>query len=135
MAAAHRRLNRGGFTLVEVVVALTLLAAMALFLGVAAARLTGSAARDAQQLAALDLVNERIGRIQADLAYPALEARYAGVENNLETMPGGERSTTIRHILQTHPDGRRLDYKIVEVQVAGPGLAAPVRRSVIVAAP
>lgn len=126
---------RGGFTLTEVLVAVVLLGLVALATGGATARLASSGARDGQVMMAVDLVDERIERVQSDPSYALLEARWAGAESTLPLHPGFTRSTTITRTLQNLSGGRRLDYKTVEVVVQGPGLGAPVRRTVVVGVP
>jgi len=129
--AAHPRSLRGGFTLVEVLVALVLLAVLATGVAAAAGRLASSAARDGQTLRALDLVGERLAQVASDPSYRQLETRYGGVD----ATEGFTRTTTILRVLQTRTGGRTLDYKVVEVQVTGPGVPVAVRRSITVAAP
>lgn len=126
---------RGGFTLTEVLVAVVLLGLVALATGGATARLASSGARDGQVMMAVDLVDERLERVQSDPSYALLETRWAGTESTLPLHPGFTRSTTIVRTLQNLSGGRRLDYKTVEVVVQGPGLGAPVRRTVVVGVP
>lgn len=135
MAQLERLKSRDGFTLVEVVVALLLLSVVALSVGAATTRLSSSSARDGQVMTAIDLANERLNRAQGDPSYASLEARYAGTESTLPSFPGLQRVTTVQRVVQAMPDGRQLDYKVIEVTVSGAGLAAPVTRRTIVGAP
>lgn len=125
---------RGGFSLVEVLVALVLLGMLSVGVASAAGRVASGAARDGQTLRALDLARERLTRIASDPTYRQLETRYAGVEAPA-ALDGFERTTTIVRVLETRTGGRTLDYKRVEVQVTGPGVPVAVRRSITVASP
>lgn len=135
MAQLERLRSRDGFTLVEVIVALMLLSVVALSVGAATGRLASSSALDGQLMTAIDLANERLNRAQGDPSYALLEARHAGTEATLPSFPGLQRVTTVQRVVQTMPDGRQLDYKIIEVTVTGAGLASPVTRRTIVGAP
>jgi prepilin-type N-terminal cleavage/methylation domain-containing protein len=125
---------RRGFTLVEVLVALVLISGVALMMGAAIARLSGSAARDGQELRAVELARERVARVSGDPAYGALEARYNGTEA-AATLGGFTRITTIQRVLTAGVGGAMLDYKTVDVQVTGPGVDGAVSRRIILAAP
>jgi prepilin-type N-terminal cleavage/methylation domain-containing protein len=125
---------RKGFTLVEVLVALVLISGVALTMGAAVARLSSSAARDGQMMRAVELVRERVVRISGDAAYARLETRYNGTETGA-ALDGFTRTTAIQRVLQNTAGGLVLDYKIIDVQVTGPGIDGAVARRVIVAAP
>ena len=125
---------RKGFTLVEVLVALVLIAGVALAMGGAVGRLSSLSARDGQTLRALELARERVTQIESDPAYARLESRYNGTESGA-ALDGFTRTTTVQRVLQNGAGGRVLDYKIVDVQVTGPGVEGAVTRRVIVAAP
>ncbi|MEX1184253.1 MAG: type II secretion system protein [Gemmatimonadota bacterium] len=124
--------RRSGFTLVELVVAMTLMATVGLAIGAVTARLVSAAARDSQLVVALDLVNERLARVSGDPAYTELEGRYEGDEATLVGFPGMQRTTEIERVNVELDGGGRVDYKIVEVTVTGPGLNEPVVRTTTV---
>lgn len=131
---ANASVVRNGFTLVEVLVALMLISGVALAMGAAVARLSSTAAREGQSMRALELTRERVVRVAGDPAYARLETRYNGTEA-AATLAGFTRTTTIQRVLQNGTGGLMLDYKIVDVQVTGPGVRGAVTRRVIVAAP
>lgn len=125
---------RAGFSLIEIMVALTLLAAVALTMAAATGTMASSTSRDGQILRGLDLVREQIELIKGDPTYRQMESRYTGTE----VIPGGEgftRTTTIRRVVAPGAGTRVLDYKVVEVRVTGPGLLQPVIRTVTIGAP
>lgn len=123
-----------GFTLVEVVVALMLISGVALTMGASVAKLSSTAARDGQVTRAVELARERVVRVSGDPAYAQLEARYNGTEAPA-TLNGFTRTTQVQRVLENGTGGLMLDYKVVDVQVTGPGVEGAVSRRVIVAAP
>lgn len=123
---------RGGFTVIEVIVALVILSTAVLGLAGSATRLTTAAATAELRAQAVYAADDRIGRIEMDGRYTLLDSLYEAVENGVPA-PGFMRTTTVEHIRVTSPD--TLDYLMVTVNVTGPGLTAPVKRTLVVAAP
>lgn len=124
--------SRDGFTIVEVIVALLILTTAVLGLAGSATRLTTAAAGAERRAQALYAAEDRIGRIEVDGRYAALDSLYSGVESDVP-LPGFTRTTSVEHVLETTPAA--LDYKIVSVLVAGPGLTSSIERHRVVAAP
>lgn len=131
-ADALPREGRGGFTLLEVLVAMVILGFV--ILGVQAA-MTDRMARDVgwqeSRMVANQLALDRIHAIQADPVYATLAARYAGTESDLPGAPGFERTTTFT---TTELDAGNT-YLTVTVTVATPRLPRPVSRTVVIASP
>lgn len=128
-------MERDGFTVVEVLVALTLLAVVVLGLGSTTARLGRTAVDNGQRIVALELLQDRLRTIAMDEEYGELETRYAGVEEEIPGFEGFRRTTTIERIFEPGKSGRTLDYHRVTVTVEGPGLQTPVARTTTIAAP
>lgn len=122
----------GGFGMIELMIAVAILAFIALGIGAATARLSRTTFSDADRLTAVQLADERVTLILMDPVYDSLESRYTGIESNLEMLPGATRETNIRRVRQTRPDGRVLDYKVVTVTVRSPRLKDPVSRTATV---
>lgn len=122
----------GGFGMVELLVAITILAFVILGMGSATARLSQVTYASADRLNAAALVEERIGLILIDPVYDSLTARYAGTQTNLPGLPGATMKTAIRRTRQTQSSGRVLDYTVVTVTVQSPHLKTPVSRTVTV---
>lgn len=122
-----------GFGMVELLVAMVILATVALGLGGATARLGRTSFEGTDRLAAMQLVEERVGWILIDPVYDSLEVRYAGTEIGLASLPDATRETRIRQVRQPQQNGRVLDYKVVTVTVRSPRLKEPVSRTVTVA--
>lgn len=123
----------GGFTLVEVVVALVILSTAVLGLAGSASRLATSAATAELRALALQSVEDQIARISLDPRYGALDTLYSGVESGLFSLDGITRTTTVSHVQQTTP--LKLDYKRISVSVEGPFITEPVSRQIVIAAP
>jgi prepilin-type N-terminal cleavage/methylation domain-containing protein len=119
-----------GFTLIEIVLALTIL----LVVIVALVTLTGktvhvTATSDREQ-AAIQLATDRTDAVRADPDYGGLDTTYGKTETDFPTLPGFTRATKI---VRTTTSGN--DYKKVTVTITGPGLMSPIVRTVTVAAP
>lgn len=125
--------SRGGFTLVEITVALVILAAAVLGLTGSSAKLTTAATGAELRALALYSVEDRITEVRLDTRYDQLESLYGTVESNALGLTGFTRTTTVTHV--TLSDGKPVDYKIVSVVLDGPQLLSPVSRRLIVAAP
>jgi prepilin-type N-terminal cleavage/methylation domain-containing protein len=126
---------RGGFSLIEVIVAMTLLAAVVLSLSAATARMIAAGTRSSRQTVTLSLVQEQLGRIAADPGYAALEGRYGGAETIVLAGATFTRSTAITRTYEPAESGRFVDYKRVSVTVAGAGAEREVTRTITVGAP
>ena len=124
--------NERGFTLIEVMMALTIIAGVLLAMGAATASFVHEVAVGNRNAMALQLVDDRIETVQADPYYAGLDTAYAGTETDFPTLPGYTRTTTI---LAVGGAGQSVNYKKVTVTVAGPGLAQPVARTITVGAP
>jgi hypothetical protein len=124
--------ERQGVIVVDVIVALLILGTAVLGIAGSAPSLTKAAATAEVRAQAVYAAEDRIGRIGMDRRYALLDSLYEAVENDIPG-PGFVRSTTVDHIEITSPD--TLDYLMVTVSVTGPGLTAPVKRTLVVAAP
>lgn len=125
-------MRRSGFTIIEVVVALTILLVVLTGLGMATGRLVRTVAVADRGAIAREFALDRLQRVQADPDYGGLDSLYGGTENGLPGFPDLQRSTLI---VRTGGSGQNVDYKTITVSVSGPGLVMPVRRSTIVGAP
>jgi prepilin-type N-terminal cleavage/methylation domain-containing protein len=126
--------NRSGFTLIEVILALTILLVVMMMLANTTGKTVHTAATSANQEAAIQLAMDRVDQVRADPNYARLDSVYARTETSFPTLSGFTRVTSIVHT-GGPPPGFTNDYKKVTVTVSGPGLLAPVVRTVTVAAP
>jgi len=119
-----------GFTLIEVVVALTLLLVVMVGLVTMTGKTSNVAALGDRQEAAVQLVNDRIDQVRSDPNYAGLDTTYGTTESSFPTLPGFTRTTLI---VRTTTGSN--DYKRVTVTVSGPGVNPAISRTVTVAAP
>lgn len=125
---------RGGFTIVEVLLALLLLAFMVMGFQAATGEIIHYAAQSDRQAVAVQLVEDRLDLIRLDPQYAALEGRYETAPIDLADFPGLTRSTDIVHTYQEQATGV-LDFLTITVTVAGAGLRDPVARTIVIGAP
>ncbi len=125
--------NRQGFTMVEVIVALVILAAAVLGLGASASHLATSAATAEIRAVALQSVEDQIARIRLDPRYSELDSLYAGVDDSVMGIGGYKRTTSMVHVQQGSPV--TLDYLRISVVVSGPLLIPSISREIVVAKP
>ena len=123
--------QRGGFTLIEVIVAMVILAVVLLALATSTGGFVRTVSASDRQAAAIQLAEDRVAAIQMDPNYAGLGS-YAATENTFATLPGMTRTTTVVTVGGT---GQVVDHKRVTVVVSGGGLTAPVQRTITVAAP
>ena len=124
--------GRGGFTLLEVLVAMVILGFVILGAhAVMTDRMVRGLGQQETRLRANQLALDRIHAIQADPVYATLPARYAGTEPSLPDAPGFERAT--RFATTQLSVGNT--YVTVTVTVTHARLPGPVSRTVVIAAP
>lgn len=126
--------RRGGFTIVEILLALLLLSFVVLGFQAATGEIIHYAAQSDRELVAVQLAEDRLDLIRLDTDYEALESRYEGTESTLADFPGLTRQTVIARTVSEEATGL-LDFHRITVTVSGDGLRAPVARTVVVAAP
>lgn len=130
-ATTGRRAPRSGMTLIEVIVAMVLLAGVLLALGqfsAALARTTGGARLTAT---ATQLVGDRLETVKGAPRYSAIESLYVATETSLPGFQDFRRQTFVKRVGGQPTDS--IDYKIVTVEVTHPGLSRSVRKSTIIA--
>lgn len=126
--------GRAGFTLVEVIVALTILLVGLLGMGVTGGGMIRSAMRQEALELATQAAEDRLAAISMDPRYASLDSLYAGTESVIPELPGFTRTTTIRRT-QTPTQRGTIDYQEISVVVTAPGLDNPVGRVAVVGAP
>lgn len=127
--------DRGGFTIIEVLLALLLLSFTVLGFQAATGEIIHYAAQSDREAVAVQLVEDRLDLIRIDPQYEALEARYAESETILGAdYPGLTRTTHVVHTYAEQATGV-LDYLTITVTVDGGSLRAPVGRTIVIGAP
>lgn len=125
-------MNRRGFTLVEVMVALVILLIVLMGFSMMTANMIHTVATSDRQEAAVQLSHDRLEQVRLAPNYGTLESLYVATETGFPTLPGFTRQT---EIVRTGGQGLPTDFKKVTVTVRGPGLLVPVSRTITVAAP
>lgn len=125
----------GGFTLVEITIAIMILTTAVLGIAVSTGRMLTPAATAELEFEALQSVEDRLALIRLEPRYGQLDSLFAGSETSLPGMPGFTRTTTVSRTRQTLTGGKVLDFTTIVVTLDGPGLPAPLYRKLVVAAP
>lgn len=119
-----------GMTLVEVLVALVLMAGVLLALGRFSAALAHTTGEARLVATATQLVADRLETVKGVPRYTAVESLYVATESNLTGFTGFKRQTQILRVGGTTTDS--IDYKIVTVTVTNPALKNQVRKTTII---
>ena len=127
--------GNAGFTLVELVVALVILAVALLGLSASTTGLVRSVSEEEIKATLLQAVEDRISEVRMDPRYGGLETLYENEESDVLGLDGYTRSTAVERVEASVAGGGVRDYTVVVVTVKGPGLEEPLSRRVVVAAP
>lgn len=122
--------GRAGMTIIEVIVAMTLLAGALLAMGAFIARYAKVAGTMAVRSEASELVADRLEAVKGAIRYSTLESVYSGTESSIPNHPGFARQTIITHTGGLPPS--LYDYKTVTVIVTAPALPKPAKKSTVV---
>lgn len=120
---------RRGMTLIEVMIALSIVTSAMLGLGAFLPNFMHVSAKGTILSAASDLAVSRIETIKAWPTYSSLEATYNATESSLPSCRGCSRVTLI-----ARTNGATSDYKTVTVTVSGPNITTPVAKTTVIAA-
>ena len=126
--------NRRGFSLVEVVVALVILAVAIMGAQTMTATMINTVSTANIENSAAQLVEDRIDRIRTDPAYDSLTTKYVATES---AMPGWSTLQRVTQLTRTRDSTAAgiTDFYTVTVTVSGQGLRGPVRRTIVVGSP
>ncbi len=123
-----------GMTLIEIVIAMSILATVLLGMGQFALNFSRSERQSEARTMAVNLASQRLAQVRASPNYSGLDSTFAGTEGTIPGFPGFVRQTTILHTGGPRPTYTN-DYKTITVRVTAPTLATPVQETVVVAAP
>lgn len=126
--------TEGGFTLVEVTIALVILAVGILGIASSAGRLGQVNTTARAEAIALQAVQDRISMVMLHPNYGKLDSIFSKTESNVPST-GYSRVTKVTRKQTTGTGGKKIDYSDIQVTVTGPGLLAPVSRTQTVGAP
>ncbi|MFL5403089.1 MAG: prepilin-type N-terminal cleavage/methylation domain-containing protein [Gemmatimonadales bacterium] len=125
-------MNRRGFTLIEVMLAVVLLAIVL----VSIARYTGqflhTVSTSSVRTVAAEVARERISLVDMDPSYNTLAATWTGIETGFPGYPNMSRVTTVSRISGIAPPR---DYTVVTVRVTEPTMGQAIDVTTVVAQP
>ena len=119
-----------GMTLVEVLVALTILSVVMLGLGTFTTNFARTVSESGIKSTASDLVADRLEVVKSGSRYDLIESNFQGTESSIPGHGGFSRRTMVLHVGGTPADS--VDYKVVTVEVTAPRLSKPVRKSTVI---
>jgi prepilin-type N-terminal cleavage/methylation domain-containing protein len=125
-------MNRRGFTLVEVMIALIILTIVSLSLGRFVASFSHTVGTSTIRTIAIDVATEQLELVRGN-AYPTLVANFSG--NVVTGFPSYPRMTRTTTVVRTTGNNPRRDYTTITVTVTEPTLGTPVNLTAVVAAP
>lgn len=124
---------RAGFTIVELLVALVILAVGVVGLQMATGRMLRAVSTMDRRAVAAQIAEDRIEEVRADPDYGAL-ATYEEPTTPLADYPGLTRETIVLRVRDSTSTGVT-DFTRITVVVDGTGLSRPVTRTVSVGRP
>jgi len=122
-----------GMTLIEIIIALTILAVVILGMGQFAFNFSRTERQSEARTIAVFLADQRLSEIRSSPNYAGIDSTYGVTEATITGFTGYSRSTTIVHTGGPRPQTD--DYKTVTVTVTAPTLATPVKKTIVVASP
>jgi len=126
-------MNRSGFTLVEVIVAMMLLGVTIVGMQLVTVAMLRNQTSAHVRLTASQLAEDRLDRVRLEPNYGAL-SNYQLTEDTVPGFPGFRRVTEVRTSRDSTARGI-VDYREITVRVMSPSLPAPIVRSLIIGAP
>jgi prepilin-type N-terminal cleavage/methylation domain-containing protein len=124
------RFNRGGFTLIEMMIAVFILGSIMLAMAASASKYLSVSTKGRQRVQASAAAEARIALVRVSPVYDSLTVQFDSTESNTPA-PGYTRTTSV---VRTGV-GTTSDITRVMVTVTGPLLATPVKRSITIAVP
>lgn len=126
-------MNNKGFTMVEMIISLVILALAILGLSSTTTRLARVAVDAENRALALQAVEDRISRIRLHPVYQQLDSVFSESEAEIPSLPEYTRSTDLTRIIEPGDrEGKYIDFTRITVTVDGPGLNEPVSRTVAI---
>ena len=125
------RSGRGGFTLVEVIVALSLMGGVLFGLGMFSVRMAQSTSSARVRVTLTQLAADRLEAAKGAPRYTAVESLFVATEAMMTGYPGYTRQTWVSHVGGAVTD--TMDYKVITVQVSNNQIGGNVRKSTVIA--
>ena len=127
----RRMRARRGLSLVEVIIALSILGGVLLALGAFSGKLSQATSQGRIRIAAAQLAADRIETVKAAPRYSMIESVYVSTEATIAGSPGYSRRTWVQRVGGAVTD--TIDYKIITVQVSHSQLTGNVRKTTVIA--
>jgi prepilin-type N-terminal cleavage/methylation domain-containing protein len=121
--------RRRAFTLIEVIVALSLLVSVLTAMGVFAVQYAHAVSESHSRSTASDLATDKLEEVKGAARYTAIDA-FAGTETSITDYPKFQRTTIVQHVGGGPADFD--DYKVITVEVTGPALETPVTETTVI---
>jgi prepilin-type N-terminal cleavage/methylation domain-containing protein len=134
MRATDGSRAEGGMTLIEVIIALSILAVVVLGMGQFAFNFSRTERQSEARTIAVNLADQRLSLIRSSPNYSTIDSIFGVAEPTITGFPSYARSTTIVHTGGPLPT-YSTDYKTITVRVTSPALKTAVVKTVVVAAP
>ena len=122
-----------GMTLIEIIIALTILSVVVLGMGQFAFNFSRSERQSEARSIAVFLADQRLSEIRSSPNYSGIDSIYGVAELTISGFTGYARTTAIVHTGGPRPLTN--DYKTITVTVTAPTLASPVKKTIVVAVP
>ena len=126
-------MNRRGFSLIEVIIALVILAIISLSLGRFVGSFLHTVGVSSVKTVATAAAQEQIELVRATPAYTSLVAAFNN--NTVTGFPGYPNMTRLTRVTRTTGATPRRDYTTITVTVTEPSMTTPVNVTAVVAAP
>jgi prepilin-type N-terminal cleavage/methylation domain-containing protein len=126
-------MNKRGFTLIEIMIALVILTIVSVSLGKFVAVFLHTVGTSTAKTVATEVAQEELELIRADPSYTTLVATYNGVSQT--GFPGYASMNRSVRVVRTTGNAPRRDYTKVTVTVTEPTMGTPVAVTIVVAAP
>jgi prepilin-type N-terminal cleavage/methylation domain-containing protein len=122
--------RRAGFTLIEVIMAVTILSSITLMMAAPASKFMSATAKSQRRISASTAADAQIALVRMYPNYDSLIVKYNGSQSNTP-FPGYTRQT---QVIRTGA-GTPGDITRIVVTITGSGLATPIKRTATIAAP
>ena len=119
-----------GFTLIEVIMAVTILSSVTLMMAAPASRFLSVTARSQRRIAASTVADAQIALVRMYPNYDSLRIKFDSTRSNIPFTGYTRVTSVVRTGVGTNGDITR-----VVVTVNGPGLSTPIKRTATIAAP
>ena len=127
MKTRLRRRNRRGFTIIEVIVAITLLGGVLFGMSAFSLRLAQASTVARIRATAGQLISDRLESVKGAPRYTAIDSMFVATETNASGFIGYTRQTWVTRVGGQPTD--TIDYKLITVEVRHAKLTKAMRKT------